>query len=88
MTVTIDGITYEGTPAEIRSIVENPPVRKRHKPAWDRDTDDGVYPWTDPTTTPSPWNQDPWKTPRFPGEGFPYPGYPVHEPIMCNTVLY
>lgn len=25
MKVTIDGITYEGTPAEIRDIVENPP---------------------------------------------------------------
>ena len=27
MKVTIDGITYEGTEAEIRSIVENPPHR-------------------------------------------------------------
>lgn len=25
MKVTIDGITYEGTPSEIRDIVENPP---------------------------------------------------------------
>ena len=28
MKVTIDGIQYEGTPAEIRDIVENPPHRK------------------------------------------------------------
>ena len=27
MKVTIDGITYEGTPQEIRDIVENPPAR-------------------------------------------------------------
>ena len=27
MRVMINGITYEGTPAEIRDIVENPPVR-------------------------------------------------------------
>lgn len=27
MKVTIDGITYEGTPAEIRDIIENPPQR-------------------------------------------------------------
>lgn len=26
MRATIDGITYEGTPEEIRDIVENPPV--------------------------------------------------------------
>ena len=29
MQVTIDGITYEGTEAEIRRIVENPPTRPR-----------------------------------------------------------
>ena len=28
MRVTIDGVTYEGTPEEIRDIVENPPVHK------------------------------------------------------------
>ena len=28
MTVTINGLTYEGTPDEIRDIVENPPCQR------------------------------------------------------------
>ena len=60
MTVTIDGITYEGTPDEIRIIVENPPVINRRPKEWgDKNTDDGEYPWT--PVIPN----DPWKTPRF-----------------------
>lgn len=40
MRATIDGITYEGTPEEIREIVENPPnqppVRiNTNPPGWD-----------------------------------------------------
>ena len=82
MTVTIDGITYQGTPDEIRIIVENPPVINRRPQEWgDKDTDDGAYPWT--PVIPN----DPWKTPRFPGNGFPYPGYPINGPITC-TMLY
>ena len=82
MTVTIDGITYQGTPDEIRIIVENPPVINRRPKEWgDKNTDDGSYPWT--PVIPN----DPWKTPRVPGNGFPYPGYPINEPITC-TMLY
>lgn len=42
MTATIDGITYEGTPAEIREFVENPPMRRNQRCNWDDD------PWSIP----------------------------------------
>lgn len=57
MRVTIDGITYEGTPEEIRDIVENPPTRKggeRHTDCPDNDRINYPtypYPYSDPYPT-------------------------------------
>ena len=51
MRVTIDGITYEGTPSEIRDIVENPP-KERVQQTSDRtdcpDNDRWNYPRREP----------------------------------------
>lgn len=48
MRVTINGITYEGTPQEIRDIVENPPVSNggsQHTDCPDNDRfNDPIYP--------------------------------------------
>lgn len=44
MRVTIDGITYEGTPEEIRDIVENPPVRNGDNQHISRPDDRFNYP--------------------------------------------
>lgn len=72
MRVTIDGITYEGTPSEIRDIVENPP-KERVQQTSDRtdcpDNDrwnyprwtetDQRYPWPDSVPSPFTW----WDSP-------------------------
>lgn len=50
MKVTIDGITYEGTPAEIRDIVENPPrLTKQSNDCPDNDR------WNHSPSVPSPF---------------------------------
>ena len=70
MKVTIDGITYEGTPQEIRDIVENPPVSNggsQHTDCPDNDRfNDPIYP-----TYPYP------TYPTYPTYPYPYPTNPA-----------
>ena len=71
MRVTINGITYEGTPQEIRDIVENPPVSNggsQHTDCPDNDRFNypiyPSYPYPYPTNPTAPnwtyykWNWD------------------------------
>lgn len=64
MRVTIDGITYEGTPEEIRDIVENPPVRKGAEQNIDCPDNDRINYPTYPTY------------PTYPA--YPYPTNPTY----------
>lgn len=62
MRVIINGITYEGTPSEIRDIVENPPVRKGGSQHTDcHDNDRLNYPIY----------------PVYPANPYPYPTNPL-----------
>ena len=61
MKVTIDGIVYEGTPQEIRDIVENPPISNggsQHTDCPDNDRFNyptyPTYPY--PTYPTKPWD--------------------------------
>lgn len=74
MKVTIDGVTYEGTEEEIRSIVENPPTRPRPQvgdcPDNDRNWDDDEDAYKVPHQRNYPW---PTIQPVMPVYPYPYP---------------
>ena len=65
MRVTIDGITYEGTPEEIRDIVENPPVHNDDNQHINRPDDRFNYPIY--PLYPDPY-QDPYPTYPYPSD--------------------
>ena len=64
MRVTINGITYEGTPSEIRDIIENPPRQQQQQSSDRTDCPDNDrwnyprYPW--PDSVPSPFTTTWW----------------------------
>lgn len=63
MRATINGITYEGTPAEIREIVENPPISNggsQHTDSPDNDRfNTPTYPTYPYPTYPYPYPTNP-----------------------------
>ena len=54
MKVTIDGITYEGSPSEIRDIIENPPRRVRTV-NYPSPSEDWVDDWNDNFNRHTTW---------------------------------
>ena len=76
MKVTIDGITYEGTPSEIRDIIENPPRQRQQ--ASDRtdcpDNDRWNYPHRPPRNTNCDWED--WYWWGYPGSQRNWDGSP------------
>ena len=78
MKVTIDGITYEGTPAEIRDIVENPPrANGQHIDCPDNDR------WNYPRREPYCPNPMPTWWEVAPGIQRNWDGSPR---VTCNTL--
>ena len=90
MKVTINGITYEGTEEEIRSIVENPPRLNDQRidcpdndrwnyPRWPETNP--RYPW--PDSVPSPFTPTWWDSP---GTQRNWDGTP--RVTCCASLLY
>lgn len=83
MKVTIDGITYEGTPAEIRDIVENPPkANGQHIDCPDNDR------WNYPRQRPilNPCDDPRWTWWEVPGIQRNWDGSP--KLTCCANMLY